>query len=50
MNLLKVMFNGAMAIFGLAVMFTIFQLIFTFFESFKNQKTRKGKAFKGCRL
>ena len=43
MNLLKVMFNGAMAIFGLAVMFTIFQLIFTMFESFKVQNTKKGK-------
>ena len=48
MQLLKPIFNGAMAIFGLAVMFTIFQLMFTYFEGFKKeQKTKKGnKPFK----
>lgn len=37
MKLLQPIFNGAMAIFGLAVMFTIFQLIFTLFEPFLSQ-------------
>ena len=46
MKLLKVIFNGAMFIFGIAVMFTIFQLLFTGIESFKKQKTKKGKSFK----
>ena len=35
MNLLKTAFNVAMFVFGIAVMFTIFQLIFTYVEIFK---------------
>lgn len=52
MKLLKVIFNGAMFIFGIAVMFTIFQLLFTRIESLTakptksyqmgSKKTRKG--------
>lgn len=48
MNLLKTAFNIAMFVFGLAVMFTIFQLIFTYVEIFKVEKTvnMNGKKWK----
>ena len=54
MNLLKTAFNIAMFVFGLAVMFTIFQLIFTYVEIFKVEKTvdmngKKWKVSKGSK-